>query len=695
MWQVTGDKRVRALSGKIFAPRRSRQGMALVITLIMLSVTLIMAIAFLAISRRERISVGTSTDTTVARFATDTGLAAAESQILANIYSTNTAIYNYSLLVSTNYINPFGYVIGSQSPTNVNYDYRSDGQGLNGADFDQNVANLQILPRAPVMISASETNGRFYLDLNRNGAFEDTGNLPFSVGEDGSVLNAVFPGAIGDPQWVGVLERPGLPHSADNKFISRYAFIALPVGESLDLNYIHNQAFTATLNSIQDGFFRNQGVGSWEINLAAFFADLNTNEWYTASAPYQYNRPLSGSFVNTGNAFFDAFSLLAWRYNFNYNNLAVAGQNFFLSAPPNIFGRDNIDIYADGPLQLTTTNINENFSSPSDSDKNTATIPWAGSENPNHFYTPSDLFQTNKTFATAFANRLVDAGTNMTASGLHPTYDRYTFYRMLDQLGTDTLPDDIGKLNLNYKNASLTYDSAGILFLNSTIVPGMETNLLPWNPRDFFCAAADQMLKVYTTNWFQAGPSNYLATYYGTNYFGPVDRYTGFGLTNVPVFGITNQIPAFGLTNIPVQVNGNFVYSPAVNRLLQLAANIFDAGTNDFYPHVFRPDFNVVIENGFRNTYINGYEEVSSLNGLSALTISSSTPPLDQPVDLSFLPLGVTSDLHKLHGNVYGIPWIIGAKKFMPNFNQFYAFNTAQVTRKLQLNRTAATLTTG
>ena len=118
----------------------------------------------------------------------------------------------------------------------------------------------------------------------------------------------------------------------------------------------------------------------------------------------------------------------------------------------------------------------------------------------------------------------------------------------------------------------------------------METNLYAWNPRDFFCAAADQMLKVYSTNWFQTGPSNYLVTYFGTNYAGPVDRYTGFGLTNVPVFGITNQIPAFGLTNIPVQVNGNYVYSPAVNRLLQLAANSFDAGTNDFYPHVFRPE---------------------------------------------------------------------------------------------------------
>jgi len=147
---VTGRRAGLSLNRQsLIVNRQSERGMALVITLIMLSVTLIMAIAFLAISRRERVSVASSNDSTVARFGNDTGLAAAESQILANILTTNTALYDYTLLVSTNYINPYGYVIGSQSPTNVNYVYRSDGLPLNGADFDQNVANLLILPRAP------------------------------------------------------------------------------------------------------------------------------------------------------------------------------------------------------------------------------------------------------------------------------------------------------------------------------------------------------------------------------------------------------------------------------------------------------------------------------------------------------------------------------------------------------------------
>ena len=78
--------------------RKSERGIALVITLILLSVTLFMAIAFLAISRRERGSVTTATDTATARLAADSALANAQAQIIANIFAT-TNPYNSSLLV--------------------------------------------------------------------------------------------------------------------------------------------------------------------------------------------------------------------------------------------------------------------------------------------------------------------------------------------------------------------------------------------------------------------------------------------------------------------------------------------------------------------------------------------------------------------------------------------------------------------
>ena len=52
---------------------------------------------------------------------------------------------------------------------------------------------------------------------------------------------------MGDPQWIGVLERPDAPHGPNNKFLARYAFIAVPADGTLDLNAIHNQALMATL----------------------------------------------------------------------------------------------------------------------------------------------------------------------------------------------------------------------------------------------------------------------------------------------------------------------------------------------------------------------------------------------------------------------------------------------------------------
>ena len=153
----------------------ARRGIALVITLIMLSVTLVMAVAFLALARRERGSVTTSTDTTTARLAAETALANAEAQIAANMLTGSSNAYNLGLLVSTNYINPEGFIAGIVNPTNVNYLYPNSTL-LTGNDFVQNVANLFYLPRAPVMVNSDPNpGGRFYLDLNENGRFETNG----------------------------------------------------------------------------------------------------------------------------------------------------------------------------------------------------------------------------------------------------------------------------------------------------------------------------------------------------------------------------------------------------------------------------------------------------------------------------------------------------------------------------------------
>ncbi len=669
---------------------RPTSGIALIITLILLSVTLVMAVAFLAISRRERNAVTATSDTATARIAADSALAAAQAQIAASILATNTGDYNYSLLVSTNFQNSYGFnPAAGANPTNVNYFY-PNGTPLTGNDLDQNIANLWFLPRAPVMttIDTNDPAGRFYLDLNRNGRFEDTGTNVALLDYLGNTNG--YGTEVGDPQWIGVLEHPDQPHGPNNHFIARYAFLAQPIGNSLDLNYIHNQVFNRSQNLIgsigtSDGYFRNEGVGSWELNLAGFLADLNTNQWDPPLVNYyDYRQP---AYPNQGYAFYDAASLLAWRYDNTYNSLAVPLINFYIGIM-----KSGVDAYTLGNL-MTTPVLPVLNNAPSHYDS--TSVRWAGSDNTNRFFAlPDDLFDPAKSYSSgvnSFTNRLLSAGTK------RDSYDRYTYYRLLAQLGTESTADS-GKLNLNYSNAVVSYftNTYGSLILNNVaIVPGAETNLISWRPLDFFTAAADQLLRVYTTNWFRSSPSNYLATYYGihTNYsyvnaYGStiVNDPTGWGLTNLPLYGMTNTLPAFGLTNIPVYVNGQFVYRPAVNRILQLAANIYDASTNNAatlgmnYPSVFKPFFTVEQNGTSRDLFISGYNYISTVGG------PNDNNYFLQPGDaaaVASVNLGVVSPLV----NIYGVPWIIGAKKGFPNFNKFGMQDVIQITRKLQVAR--------
>ena len=636
-WQVMSDEqngasdinRRRVSCHSSLVTHHSQSGIALVITLIMLAVTLVMAVAFLAIARRERNASTTATDTAVARLADDAALAAAQAQVAANILAT-TNPYNYSLFVSVNYQNPAGYFPNVNSPTNVNYNYRSDGLPLNSADLINNINNLYLLPRAPVFVYNPNTGSndfRYFLDLNRNGAFEANGLVTNVDGTGTAILDAnnnpIVTGQTGDPEWVGVLEHPDQPHSPNNPFVARYAFLAQPAGNSLDLNYIHNQTENTGLG-VADGFFRNESVGSWELNLAAFFADLNTNEWNTAAAPYIFNQPVS---ANSGSAFDDARALLSWRYAGSYNSLAVPPAGLY-----NALVLAGVDGYTVGNV-MTNTSLPLTLT-PLDP-------AWAGSDNPNRFFAEvSDLFDPAKSSAN-FTNRLTAAGASTA------TYDRYTYYRMLDELGTDSAADD-SRMNLNYDN----------LDANGNVVPGAETNVIPWTPLRFYTNAADRMLRSYTANWVAADFRNF------TNTFG---------------VSVTN---AFGVTGIPVYVNGQTVYSSAVNRILQLAANMYDATTNQTaaagrdYPSVFRPMFSRTASN---DVFITGYAYVPSLT-------SATDNVLLPPIDITAVAIGGGTNVAE---NVYGVPWIIGAKKGLPNFNEFAMENTLAVTRRLQFTRTA------
>ena len=667
--------------------RKSEEGIALVITLILLSVTLVMAVAFLAISRRERGSVSTNTDTVMAKNAVQSAFAAAQAQIVSRI-ETTTNPYISSLIVSTNFINSIGFT-NTGGPGNlanlgnVNFDhYANVATPLSAADFIQNCANLFYSPRVPVFYS---NDFRFYLDLNRNGRYDTNGVVTnFDNNLNGLGFNAA---QTGDPEWIGVLEHPDQPHGPNNPFVARYCFIAVPA-DSLDLNHIHNQALDAASGSpainqapaTSDAYFRNQGVATWEINLAAFLTDLNTNRWDPLTIwnpllePYQYPEGLFGRSA----AFDDARALVAWRYNNSYLSLASADSLFggVGSLGDLAFRNSGVDLYSAGPLQ---TSFNTNYTGlivqPNRS--------WLGADNTNSFFsTPSDLFDPNKS-SIQFTNNLVSAGVS------NATYDRYTFYRMLSQLGIESSPES-DKININYSNVLVNYDAGGVP-TSFTVVPGAETNFVSWAPNNFFLAAADKMLRAYTTEWYESSPSNYMQTYYGLTepYFTNID---GVGITNIQYFGQTNQIPSFGITNIPVCLDGQFVYTPAVNRILQLAANIFDATTNvqdltsgnSNYPSVFRPilwktnEFNYTLNAPVTNIYIRTFQYAQDRTPLSPPIFYLPTEVNDYSV-----PFGLTG----FTNNFYGVPWIVGAKKGFPNFNGSELQDCFFVERLLQFNR--------
>jgi len=650
--------------------------MALVITLILLSLITFMTVTFLIISQRERGSVSTTSDATTARFAADAALERAKAEILAPILAiTNDQAYD--ILVSTNYISRDGFVgLPYLTNWNVNYDFNASIAGnppLTAGDLQTNIANLLYDPRAPVYMQTNPLfpgqELRFYVDLNRNGRFETNGWWPVLSGVataptydllgSNVALNAMSPPNVlsnyftGDPEWVGQLEHPDQFHSSSNRFTSRWAFIAIPISKTLDINYIDNQAMAPRdrpiLNS--EGFYRNQGVGSWEINLAAFFVDLNANVWNPSANPYFYRRPVDGN-QNSGAAFEDAVVIKNYRYNQNRALLKTFNQLYGPVGSSTILN-DNIDEYSDGPLQITTAVTNDN-----DTILNSQTVGWAGADNTNHIFTTQDYFDTNNILVqgAGFVSRLKPSALSANPNN---TYDRYTYYRMLSQMGTDSRAER-GKININYVNV----DGQG------NIIPMLATNFVRWGALQFFTNAADHLLRTYTTEWFKQDPSNYLATFYNihTNfYFGNSPNFAnlpyftnnpyGWGLTNIPFYGMTNTIPSFGLTNIPVFINQKPVYSAAVHRVLQLAANIFDATTNrpdttyPYLPSVFRPVYSRDINT---NVYISGFFE--ELNTLS----------LDLPYEnFGDLPLGTTTNR-----NIYGMPWVIGAKKGYPNFNQ-------------------------
>lgn len=632
-------------------------GVALITTLIMLSIITIMTVAFLALSRRERASVEVMKDVSSARQMANMALERVQAETVSRIF-TRTNLLAYTYLSSTNFINPEGFVSGNTNLSNVSYTNQNGRILDRREDLLLNLANLQFDPRAPVFYNTNiagtnrpspNRDFRFWLDLNRNMEYEASGYVP--VFDVNGRTNGEVALVSGDPEWIGVLEDPTRRHGPDNRFIGRYAFLALPVGRSLDLNFIHNQA-KRPQDPLADGFYRDQGVGSWEINLAAFLRQLNTNIWDANS--YDYITNLNAN--SQGIAFSDAKDLLLARYMEDPNSPVKGYENLplvhevFKETPPNrvfeVFREDLVDGFTDGLV------INENRNPPADNDE-PSTRPWPGAPSTNAYFDPQELFDPNPYYHKPAANkyftsRLTLAGSNRFSRA---TYDRYSFYRMLGQMGMDSLPATRGRINLNYDNRTdlgMTNPATQQIFTQHRAIDFVE-----WTPAAFVTNAADRILRANFPD-------------------------TGICITNIPLYP----------TNL---------YAANVHRCLQLAANIYEAGfhgmenrnlySNDpefEFPRVYQPLFgaDTITVNGTNTEfiYIKGYRQITNRQPVLRNPWRDLHLQSDRQAMLNTRPQAESN-------NIFGIPLVIAAREGLPNFNEFSLQTLISTTRKIQLSK--------
>ena len=704
-------------SRSIESPRRAdRRGIALVITLLMLSVVTITAVAFLAVSRRERASVATFAEQIDARYIAEAGLKHAQGRISGRMAAVTNRLAHGGFMVSTNYLNPY-FRFGQsfidtrnfRALTNVSY-YRTNGTPLfdlssdNGRQaYARMLGNLYYDPRPPVFVQTnrnpqSPLDFRFYLDLNRNGQFETNG-LQWARDENGRTNGLGVEWLWGDPEWIGLLQHPDVPHSGTNHFVGRFAYVVVPTAQALDLNFIGNDAKRRNLGSplplvqarpplLQSGFMRNQGVGSWELNPAGLLAGLNTNIWLAGADDYAYETNFNAA--STGIAFSDAERLRRFRQE---ASVPISAERFFSldSGLPDfarindVFRRDFVDGYSDGPLALTVSDLRRRLD-----DNDLANRAWPGADLTNHFTELNDLFQPR----LGMSYRLTGQYTNN--AGIRQTsplssYDRHTFYRLISLLGTDSADgriesglhpaysDLLESIQLNrvpvnpygfYRRAKLNLNYAPDVPGDTGLTAARISNFRPWEAVEWFTNAAHRILLSEFTN----------------------------GLPFLPQ-GLSSYVPGLGIHGAIVATNGNrryltnYSYDARVHRAMQVAANIYDGANNRFLgqgaeqinpPSVFRP---IVYEDSRSPGILrlHGYQEI--LGGTPAFLTNRPWVTLDQATNLLDLSRPEENKTSRDAFNVFGIPWVVGAKKGLPNFNQALWQTVIQPTRRLVIRR--------
>ena len=735
---------------KPFLHKSDRRGVALVITLIMLAVVTVTAVAFLTVARRERAAVAAAGEQADVRIAADSALSRARAQILSQMAASTSRIAP-SFFVSTNFVGssflPGLTVAGSGLPvsatqsnrwysalTNVSYLVRVPPQGgrpfnLNSAgdieQYRQMLANLFYDPRVPVVARTSRrenapnsADDRFYLDLNRNGRFDTNGYI-LERDVTGRAIGTNRLWHVGDPEWIGVLADPDRPHSGDNRFLYRIAYLVVPADQTLDLNFVHNQA--RDLSASNSRFFRNQGVGSWELNLGGFFRDLNTNLWRT----YSYQTAAA----NTGVSFEHAYNLWSRRRVASLAGRSTAQQMFLDDSRASLGGTgdgaaagrilpsNGVDDLSNGPLLLTLDQVRYPKLL---ADNDSVGIPWSGADATNYYTSPFSLltdpallnFGAGVIWTNLDTRRGAIPGQLLTpAQAANSTYNGYTYYRLLASLGTDSSDGRIEsgvdragryfrrtKLNLNFQ--SLDPSEAKSSGANLVVTNGASgtaataSALVPWPATPWLQLAADRLLRKEFENGLPE-----------TNQFRFVDA-RGNRTRATPSLPAAHGLAIWGrgpITNGTApnaQIRAtNYQYSAQAHRLLQLAANIHEVRTNipgglgrePFPPHVYRPTFYREDTSVGTVVRLAGFEEITNANVILN-TAWTNWLDFDTAQDLAQLS---DNPLRPTRTNAFGVPFLVGTKQNqsgvnalgLPKFNEAFWQTRIRTSRRLVLQR--------
>jgi hypothetical protein len=312
-----------------------------------------------------------------------------------------------------------------------------------------------------------------------------------------------------------------------------------------------------------------------------------------------------------------------------------------------VLAADFVNVFADGPLAP----FGGSQATASLADRDDVDRPWPGAGGARRFFTPFELLDPARlpdTGSAFFRSRLTNASAQL------GTEDRYTYYRMLAQLGTDSASEGGSKLDLNYVS-----------------VGGLRpTNMIPWTASN---AAVVSLLGEKPSELFFHTAADRLLT----NEFFP------YGITNVRLSRLPGQgIPVF--TNGSIHIAGNSnnppIYNARIHQLLQMTVNILEATrTNDAAeawptpPTVMRPIFERL---GNGDIYITGYRDETGVDLRASLAANW------YELGASTVPATLSSD-----AKFYDIPILFGARKGIPSFNEFTMNTVTHLSRKLQVEK--------